>query len=447
MAATPVKPRILRTATFRLTLLYLLFFAASVCALAGLFYFTVRSALESEVREQITTETNLLLFEYREDGLDELLEETEERIEKSTTGNRLQYLVRNPAGKMVFDSIPDSYDTTGWQVIAGDIPRLFRFTELEDGYVLGVGKDLVGLQSAQRALARTVGVILAAALALGSVGGLVLSRRTLAKLRDITQTARAVGEGRLSQRMSLRNTGDELDELALTLNKMLDRIEGLMSSVRHVSTGVAHDLRTPLARLRNRLEALRDDASSSTQSSGLQQAISEIDAILQTFASMLQLAEVESGTLKDRLKPVNLGAVVRQLADAYTPVADEAGLQLKLQAAGDVMVRGDAGLLQQLLANLFENALKHMGSGSQVEIQVQRVAGQVRLEVADNGSGIPEAERVRVLQPFERLGNEAGNSGFGLALVSAIARLHDADLQLLDNRPGLRCRLVFPTST
>jgi signal transduction histidine kinase len=256
-----------------------------------------------------------------------------------------------------------------------------------------------------------------------------------------------VGEGRLSQRVSQRNTGDELDELALTLNNMLDRIESLMSSVRHVSTGIAHDLRTPLARLRNRLEGLRDESSSITQSSGLQQAISETDAILQTFASMLQLAEVESGTLKDRLKPVNLGTVVQQLGDAYAPLAEEAGLQLNVQSNDNVMVRGDAGLLQQLLANLLENALKHAGSGTRVEMRVQRVAGQVHLEVADNGPGIPEAERVRVLQPFVRLGNEAGNSGFGLALVSAIARLHDADLQLLDNQPGLKCRLVFPTST
>jgi signal transduction histidine kinase len=447
MATVPVKPRILRTATFRLTMLYLLFFAASVCALAGLFYFTVRSALESEVRAQITTETNLLMFEYREDGLDELLEETEERIEKSTTGNRLQYLVRNPAGKMVFDSIPDSSATTGWQVIEGDIPRLFKFTELKDGYVLGVGKDLVGLQSAQSALARAVGWILAAALVLGLLGGLVLSRRTLAKLRGITQTARAVGEGRLSQRVSLRNTGDELDELALTLNNMLDRIESLMSSVRHVSTGIAHDLRTPLARLRNRLEGLREAATSSAQGLGLQQAISETDAILQTFASMLQLAEVESGTLKDRLKPVNLGAVARQMGDAYAPLAEEAGMQLGVQADGDVLVRGDAGLLQQLLANLLENAMKHAGSGSRIELLVQRLDRQISLEVSDHGPGIPEAERLRVLQPFERLGNETGNSGFGLALVSAIARLHDAELQLLDNRPGLRCRLVFPTST
>lgn len=428
-------------------MLYLLSFVVSVCVLAGLFYFTVRSALESEIRAQITTETNLLMFEYREDGLDELLEETEERIEKSTPGNRLQYLVKSPAGKVIFDKIPESSDTSGWQVVDGDIPRLFYFTELKGDYVLGVGKDLVGLQSAQRALTRTVGWILAAALVMGLVGGLILSRRTLANLRDITQTAREVGEGRLSLRISSRNTGDELDELAQTLNNMLDRIENLMSSVRHVSTGIAHDLRTPLARLRNHLESLRDTASSTTQGAGLERAISEIDSILQIFASMLQLAEVESGALKDRLEPLNLSLLVHQMGEAYAPLAEEADMQLEVRAQDEVTVRGDAGLLRQLLANLLENALQHAGSGSRLSLNVKQVNRQAFLEVADNGPGIPEAERVRVLKPFERLGNEAGNSGFGLALVAAVARLHDAELHLLDNEPGLKCQLIFPIST
>jgi signal transduction histidine kinase len=440
------KPRILRTATFRLTMLYLLFFAVSVCVLAGLFYFTVRSALDSEIRAQITTETNLLMFEYREDGLEELVEETEERIEKSPVGARLQYLIKSPSGKVIFDDIPESVSTHDWQVVDGDIPRLFKFTELRSGYVLGVGKDLVGLQSAQRALTRTVGWILAAALVMGLIGGLILSRRTLAKLRNITHTAREVGEGRLSQRITSASTGDELDELAQTLNNMLDRIENLMSSVRHVSTGIAHDLRTPLARLRNRLESLREAAVSPEQRSGLQLAINETDSILETFAAMLQLAEVESGTLKERLKPLNLSAVVRQLGEAYTPLAEESGVNLEVTAVEEVMVRGDAGLLQQLLANLLENALQHAGKNSDVHLSVSYGDKGACLQVADNGPGIPEAERIRVLRPFERLGDGTGNSGFGLALVAAIARLHDADLQLLDNQPGLKCLLIFPVS-
>ncbi|HKX55645.1 MAG TPA: HAMP domain-containing protein, partial [Xanthomonadales bacterium] len=323
-----IRPKILRTATFRLTALYLLFFALSVGALALLLYFTARSALEAEVRAQITTETNLLMFEYREDGLEELLEEAEERIDKAAPGQRLQYAVQSPQGKVIFDTIPALPDAEGWHYFDGDIPRLFYFTPLKGGYVLGVGKDLVSLQSTQDILARTTGWILAVALLIGLVGGLILSRRTLAQLRDITQTAREVGEGRLSQRIPLSHSGDELDELGQTLNSMLDRIEHLLSSVRHVSTGIAHDLRTPLARLRNRLESLHASTADATQQQALELALAETDTILQTFSSMLRLAEVESGTLKKSLKALELSALLLQLADAYRPLLEEAGGRL-----------------------------------------------------------------------------------------------------------------------
>jgi signal transduction histidine kinase len=384
------------------------------------------------------------MFEYREDGLEELLEETEERIEKSAPGQRLQYTVKNSKGKVIFDKIPADTNTLGWQHLDGDIPRLFYFTPLENGYVLGVGKDLLSLQSTQRILARTVGWILAVALIIGLVGGLILSRRTLAQLRSITQTAREVGEGQLSQRIPISNSGDELDELGQTLNGMLDRIENLLSSVRHVSTGIAHDLRTPLARLRNRLEGLRASVSSESQGAGLDQAMAEIDTILQTFTSMLRLAEVESGSLKDRLKPVDLSMLLSQIVDAYRPLLEESNGQLELDVKPGLTVLGDAGLLQQLLANLLENSLQHAGPAASVHLSAACHKKQLWLEVADRGPGIPETQRQRALQPFERLGDGAGSSGFGLALVAAIARLHDAELQLLDNQPGLKCRVIFP---
>ncbi len=439
-----MRPKILRTATFRLTALYLLLFAASVGLLALLLYFTARSALEAEVRAQITTETNLLMFEYREDGLDELLEEIEERIDKAAPGQRLQYVVQSPQGKVIFDEIQPQRDAGGWRRLDGEVPRLFYFTPLDKGYLFGVGKDLVSLQSTERVLAKTVGWILAVALIIGLAGGWILSRRTLAQLRGITHTARDVGNGQLSQRIPVSNSGDELDELGQTLNGMLDRIEQLMSSVRHVSTGIAHDLRTPLARLRNRLESLRANSTDATQQVELDQTLAETDTILQTFSSMLRLAEVESGTLKDRFKPLDLSALLQQLADAYRPLLEEAGGRLNLDAEPGISVLGDAGLLQQLVANLLENALRHAGPAPQVELKLAGHSGAARLEVSDRGLGIPAEQRERALQPFERLGDGAGSSGFGLALVAAIARLHDAELTLLDNQPGLRCRLVFP---
>lgn len=437
-------PRLLRTATFRLTALYLLLFVVSVGALAALLLFTARTTVETQAREQISTEVNLLLYEYQEDGLEELLEEIEERIDKSASGQRLLYLVQNPAGRVIFDRIPGTTGQLGWQRLDDGGARVFHFTRLDNGYLLGVGKDLAAAQATQQLLARALGWVLAAALVMGVCGGLLLSRRTLAQVQDITRTARDVGDGRLSRRIELRNTGDELDDLGQTLNGMLDKIEHLVSNLRHVSTGIAHDLRTPLARLRNRLEDLMILAQGGTQQEGLTAAIAEVDTILHTFAAMLRLAEVEAGTLKADFRKLDLVALVRQLADAYQPLAEDHGASIDVRVADGIEIRGDSALLRQLLANLLENALQHGGPEAKIVVGLRQVQHAAVLSVADRGAGIPPEQRARVIMPFERLGSEPGNCGFGLALVTAIARLHDAEMQLLDHRPGLLVEIAFP---
>ena len=438
-------PRLFRTATFRLTALYLLLFVASVGALGALLIFTARSTAQAEARAQISSEVNLLLYEFREDGLDELLEEIEERIDKSPPGRRLLYVVQNPGGRVIFDRIAPASEPLGWHRFDGDAPSEFHFTRLDNGYILGVGKDLAGMHATQQALVRTVGWVLVAALLMGACGGLILSRRSLAQLQGITRTAREVGEGRLSRRIELRNTGDELDDLGRTLNGMLDQIENLVLNVRHVSTGIAHDLRTPLARLRNRLEDLCAQAHGGAQAEGLLAAIAEVDSILQTFGAMLRLAEVEAGTLKAGFKPLDLSCLVRKLVDAYRPLAEDREASIEARVTDGIGIRGDAALLQQLLANLIENALQHGGPKAEVLVSLEQGQGSVLMGVADRGKGIPAEHRSRVMQPFQRLESGADHCGFGLALAAAIARLHDAGLQLLDNHPGLLCRVEFPS--
>jgi signal transduction histidine kinase len=439
-------PKLLFTASFKLTSLYLVLFVLSVVALAALLYFTMRAALDAEVRTRITNEVNLLLFEYREDGLEELLEETEERFEKNESGERLLYMVQNPAGSVIFDRVEPVSAPYGWRHIDGDSPRLFHFTRLSSGYVLGVGKDASGYGAMEQALLRAFGWALAAVLIVGVVGGLILSRRTLAQVDSITRTARAIGDGRLSQRVALRHTGDEFDDLGETLNRMLDRIEQLVANVRDVSTGIAHDLRTPLARLRQRLENLREQAAEEQQRAELGTAIDEVDGILQTFAALLRLAEVNAGTLKAGFRQVGLSDLVRQVAEAYEPLGDDQNIVLDTRVEDHLELPGDAHLLQQLLANLLENALQHAGRDLTVVVSLRREAGLVVLEVSDNGRGVPAIERDKVIKPFERLNTGRGGSGLGLALVAAIARLHGAELRLLDNQPGLLCRVSFPTN-
>ena len=437
-------PRLFRSASFRLASLYLLLFLLSVGTLATLLFINVRATLDDQVRGQITNEVNLLLFEYREDGLVELLEETEERIEKNDRGERLLYMVQSPTGQVVFDRIEAVSPPYGWKKVGSDNDRLFHFTLLDNGYVLGVGKDVDELAGIQRALLHAFGWAVAVVLILGIAGGLILSRRTLAKVERINDTARDIGDGRLSERIPLRQTGDEFDDLGNTLNRMFDRIEHLVSDVRAVSTGIAHDLRTPLARLRNRLEGMREQASPGREQAELDTAISEVDSILQTFAALLRLAEVEAGTLRSGFRRVDLSALVRQVVEAYEPLGEDNGIVLESDIQKHLEVTGDANLLQQLLANLIENALQHAGRDLTVAVRLREEARRILLEVADNGRGIPAEAREKIVKPFERLDTAAPGSGLGLALVAAIARLHEADLQLLDNHPGLLCRATFP---
>lgn len=437
-----IRPKFFHTATFRLTGLYLLLFFTSVGILVALLFYQVRQTLQAEARTQISNEVNLLLFEFREDGLEELLEETEERIEKNQSRDRLIYMVQNPAGRVVFDRVAKVEPPFGWRMLDENNPALFFFEQLENGYVLGVGKDMSSLAATERAMGRTLLWAVLAVLLMGGCGGIFLSRRTLSQLDSINRTAQAIGAGSLTQRISLRDTGDELDELARTLNQMFDRIEHLVANVRQVSTGIAHDLRTPLARLRNRLETFLTEHHPLTEDA-ITAAIAEVDDILQTFAALLRLAELETGVLKERFTKVDLTAMASQILDAYTPIMEDAGKHLRSGELDNVVITGDKNLLQQMLVNLLENALQYAGEGCEIVVSVKQQDSECVLQVADNGVGIPAAERDRVIKPFQRLDESVG-TGLGLSLVQATAQLHGGRLNLLDNHPGLLCQVTFP---
>jgi len=433
-------PDVFRTATFRLAGLYLCLFMLSIAVLLLLIFFQVRNTLQSEARNQILTEFNLLSFEFREDGLEELLEEIDERIEKNSAAQRMSYMVQNPAGRVIFDPIAAVDPPYGWQYIDGDRPALFYFQQLDNGYVLGVGKDMTAQLAVMRATGRALVWSVLGVVALGALGGWFLSRRTLAQLESINNTVRAIGAGNLARRIPLLNTGDELDDLCHTLNQMLERIEQLVINVRQVSTGIAHDLRTPLARLRNRLESFED---SSMPSDDVAAAVREVDGILQTFAALLRLAELEAGTLKSSFQPVALSTLVQQLAEAFAPLAAESGHRIILHASRDVTVNGDKNLLQQLIVNLLENALQHAGANCTIQLSVEHKGKVVLLQIADSGAGIPSIEHERILRPFQR-SNDSNGTGLGLSLVVAIAHLHNGSLALKDNNPGLLCEVTLP---
>jgi signal transduction histidine kinase len=286
------------------------------------------------------------------------------------------------------------------------------------------------------------------ALGVGLLGGTAMSRKLLRRVELVNRTSERVMAGNLSDRVPLGGSGDEFDQLAANLNRMLDQIERLMTAMREVTDDVAHDLKTPLARLRARLElALIGPADGGGQSEAIRAAIDEADRLLATFNALLGIAEAEAGAGRDRMGLVDLSMVARNAVEFYEPVAEEQGFALKLEAEPGIMIRGDRHLLSQALANLIDNALKYAGGG-EVAIRVLRRHGRAALEVTDRGPGIPEVDRQAVFDRFVRLepSRSTPGNGLGLSLVRAVARRHDGSAKLVDNRPGLRAVLEFPIS-
>jgi signal transduction histidine kinase len=323
---------------------------------------------------------------------------------------------------------------------------------LPGGARLLVGRDL----EAQRALAGAtrwlfltgfIGLALA-----GLLAGLVISRMSLGRVAAITRTSDEIMAGDFTRRVPVTGSGDELDHLAGNLNAMLDRIESLMAGLREVSDNIAHDLKTPLTRLRARAEAAQR-GSPKEQRDGLAHVIEDADELIKTFNALLLIARLEAGALDATAETFDVAALARNMAELYEPVAEDAGLRLEDRAEAGVVVHANRQLIGQAIANLLDNAIKYgrpssapVGA-SDIVVAVEAAAGQARLIVADHGPGIPAADRARVLKRFVRLeeSRTRPGTGLGLSLVAAVARLSGGHLLLEDNAPGLRIVLVLPT--
>ena len=277
-------------------------------------------------------------------------------------------------------------------------------------------------------------------LLLAVMGGLVVGNRFVRRIDSIGRTSRLIMAGDLSVRIPTRGTDDEIDRLVASLNAMLDRIQQLLEGVRQVSSDIAHDLRTPLGRLRQRLEDARANAMTTGEyAAATEAAIGEADQLLKTFSALLRIAQIEAGAQRSGFATVDLSAVARSVGEAYQPSAEESRHELELQIAEGLTLNGDRQLLAQMISNLVENALSHTPAGSRVILAARRTATGSQIEIADDGPGIPEAERQKVFDRFYRLDRSRGTSGsgLGLALVRAIATLHGLTVRLEDRNPGL----------
>ena len=319
---------------------------------------------------------------------------------------------------------------------------------LPDGAYLFVGISDYQLGEVREVILRTTLLGLGVTVVLAVAGGLVMSYGVLRRVEGVSRASQAIMAGDLTQRMVLRGTDDEFDHLSSSLNAMLDRIQDLMVGLQQVSSDIAHDLRTPLTRLRQRLElAHRRESTVEGLHLALEAAIGNADAILETFGALLRIAQIEAGTRRSGFLPVDLSTLLTELIEAYHPVAEERAQKLQAHIAPDLSVVGDRELLTQMFANLIDNAMVHSAVGAEIAVEAAFGATGIRVTVSDNGPGILLQYRQAVLQRFYRLDGSRSTpgSGLGLSLVSAVSSLHDATLALEDNDPGLRCVLVFPT--
>jgi signal transduction histidine kinase len=457
--------KLFRTTTFRLTLVYLTVFALFAAFLLAYFALNTRRLIDEQITETVNAEITGLSEQYRIGGIRRLVVAVDARARRP--GSSL-YLVTTFNGDPLAGNVtalsPGILDTPGWTETAyrrldeaeaarrPEHEALVRVFRLPGGFRLLVGRDLEERERLFRIVVAAGRWSVAIVLVLGLAGGLFVSRRVLRRVDAMTETTKTIMEGDLGGRLPVTGTNDEIDRLAENLNQMLERIESLMRSLKEVSDNIAHDLKTPLTRLRNRAEqALRSAGSDEAYRSALEATIEESDALITTFNALLMIARAESGQTREEMKEFDAAEIARDVGELYEPVAEENGIALKVEAATPAPVRGNRELVSQALANLVDNAIKYgqpSAAGTPAEITVSAVnAGdEVQLTVADRGPGVPEGERPRVIERFVRLEQSRSKpgSGLGLSLAAAVARLHGGELTLEDNQPGLKTVIALP---
>ncbi|MFL5260672.1 MAG: sensor histidine kinase [Hyphomicrobiales bacterium] len=452
--------KLLRTSTFRLSALYLLLFALSVGAILGYVYWNTAVLLEQQTDETIRAEIQGLAEQYRFRGLAGVADTIRRR---SSQDSDSVYLLFTPDGRPVTGNLTalpvQASSEEGWiefpySAKAGTIfeshtARAF-LAELPGDYGLIVGRDVESMRQFATLIRTTLIGALLITLVLGLGGGIVMSRNFLRRVDAITAASRSIMAGDLSGRMPVKGTGDELDRLAQSLNEMLDQIARLMSAMQEVSSNVAHDLRTPLTRLKARAESALREGSPYEYKDALERTIDESDRLLNAFNALLSIARAEAGEAREGLRPIDAAEIVTDVAELYEPLAEEQGGSLEVDTEPNLNIRANRQLLAQAVSNLLDNGLKYGigkdAAGAELTITGAVEGDEVVITVGDRGAGIGAQDRERVVERFVRLDesrSKPGN-GLGLSLVAGVMKLHGGRLVLEDNAPGLKAKLILP---
>ncbi|MEQ8318963.1 MAG: HAMP domain-containing sensor histidine kinase [Rhodospirillales bacterium] len=453
-----ISVRLVRTSWFRMALGYAVLSIFSVTMLFALLYWNTAVFVAEQTEETIEAEITGLAEHYRQAGLFGLTEVIQERSQ----GQRLSlYLLTDPNRRPIAGNLnawPPNTQPGEWldfdyqrSIGSGTVEHRAhaRHLVLPGGFHLLVGYDVQDQVRLERRMRQSMIWIGALALVLGLGGGLLMARHWLSRVDSVNKTAGEIMEGDMSRRVPLSGTDDELDRLARNLNDMLDRIEALMTGLRQVTDNIAHDLRSPLNRLRTRLEVtLMGDQDKQAYRDAIGETMAETDELLKTFSALLLIGEAESGLDRSKLEWVDLTERLCDVVELYEPAAEEAGLSLQTDIEQGLGVRGNPNLISQAVVNLLDNALKYTPAGGTVCVEAGQDDGRPYVEIRDSGPGIPVSEHERVLDRFVRLegSRSTPGSGLGLSLVAAVAKLHQAALTLGDNGPGLTVRITFPAA-
>jgi signal transduction histidine kinase len=464
--------KLIRTTAFRLTLAYLFLFALFAASLLGYFAWNTRRLITEQITTTVNAETGEISDIFGRRGLRGLVFTIENRALRP--GANL-YLVTTPSGQAIAGNVgslaPGVMATSGWSETAyrrlddqdtADQRALVRVTELSNGFRLLIGRDLEERRRMIGIVAKAAQWSLLIVIVLGLGGGVFVARRVLRRIDAMTGTTQRIMAGDLSGRLPVGRSGDELDRLAENLNAMLERIEALMMGLKEVSDNIAHDLKTPLTRLRNRAEdALAKSGSETEYRSALERTIEESDGLIRTFNALLMIARAESGQARGNMDDFDAADVALGIHELYEPLAEDGGMTLHVKTSA-APLHGNRELIGQALANLVENAIKYgkpvpvpqpLGTAAvastdskEIVIEARRDGEQVLLSVTDHGPGIPESDRKHAVERFVRLeaSRTQPGSGLGLSLASAVATLHGGDLRLGDAHPGLSATLAIP---
>ncbi len=460
-----MKARLLHTTAIRLALRYAVFYALLTGAGLGVLYWATSRYVDAQISAGLENELAVLVKVDRQEGRQRLLAIL--RQPPMMEGENRRYLLWQSA-----DGQTRVGDLKGWPPgLSADqrvrniwiedalIPHQVEdqdgywpmvATRLDDGSQLLVAQSVRLAENLQEFILTAMGIILLVTVGLTLILGWRMGRQMLERVDLINDTARQIRQGNLSMRVPSSGRNDEFDELAEHLNRMLNYIEQLIRGMQEVTDNVAHDLRRPLSRLRNRLEVTlleaRDEAA---YRQTMQDAISDIEGMIRTFNALLEIAQAEAGSYRGEWEAIDLSTLTRDIGTLYKDLLEEQNQQLHLHIEDGITIRGNRHLMAQAISNLLENAHQYAGPDAQIELLLKRQQGQVVITVRDNGPGIPAEQHKRVLQRFTRLDSarSSSGSGLGLSLVSAVAGLHGGSLTLEDNQPGLSISLSIPLSS